>query len=141
MNTRQRGFTLIELLIVMAIAGILAAVALPGYNSYVRKGKRVEAKTALMAVLQAQEKYRANCPQYASALGAASECTDTSHVVAAGGSGTSLYTLAVTAADGTGFTATATAAAGSSQAKDSGCTTLTLQLAQGTVSTTPASCW
>lgn len=52
MSRKRQGFTLIELIIAVAIIGIIAAVALPSYQSTVRKSNRAEAKTELMDVAQ-----------------------------------------------------------------------------------------
>lgn len=61
---RSSGFTLIELMIVVAVIGILSAIAVPAYSEYVKKGKRSDAKAALLKAQIAQEKYRANHTQY-----------------------------------------------------------------------------
>ena len=50
MNKMDKGFTLIELMIVVAIIGILAAVAIPGFMNYIKTSKTSEAKTSLNAL-------------------------------------------------------------------------------------------
>lgn len=50
MLQNRKGFTLIELMIVVAIIGILAAVAIPGFMTYIKNSKTSEAKTNLDAI-------------------------------------------------------------------------------------------
>ena len=56
-SRKQTGFTLIEVMIVVAVVAILAAIAMPSYQEYIRKGRRAEARTALMELMQQQERY------------------------------------------------------------------------------------
>src|SRR5439155_4835001 len=57
MKRIQQGFTLIELMIVVAIVGILAAIALPAYQDYVVRSKMSEAEAAIAACKTSVSEY------------------------------------------------------------------------------------
>lgn len=62
---RSAGFTLMELIAALAIVAILAALAFPGYQDALMRGRRGDAIASLLALQLAQEKWRANHPAYA----------------------------------------------------------------------------
>jgi prepilin-type N-terminal cleavage/methylation domain-containing protein len=56
-SNRQHGFTLIELMIVVAIIGILAAVAIPAFSNYQNRSRRAEAFANLGAIANLEKSY------------------------------------------------------------------------------------
>ncbi|NMG14650.1 Minor pilin, type IV [Aromatoleum bremense] len=126
------GFTLIELMIVVAVVGILAAIAYPSYQEFVRKARRADGKEALVRVQIEQEKWRTNNTTYTSNLVDDLGLDDES--------AEKHYTLAISGTSGTGYTVTATAVG--AQADDTDCATIVLK--EGVAESekrTPAVCW
>jgi len=65
-HNRKGGFTLIELMIVVAIIGILAAIAIPNFLRFQLKAKTSEGKTNLAAIRTAEESYYSEFGVYVS---------------------------------------------------------------------------
>jgi len=133
-----RGFTLIEMMIVVVVVAILAAIALPSYNSHLRKSRRSDAVASLNAVLQAQERWRANNATYTSNM------TDLGVPATSGDGYYTISTSTAVATAGRRYVATAAAVAGGRQAADTGCTTMTITADQSltpSIAYAPTACW
>ena len=126
LNPVRNGFTLVELMIVVAIVAVLAAIAIPSYQSSIMKSRRADAQGALQQFRQAMERHYTKTYSYQGA-GAAGD-TGTPTIFAAqspveGGQG--FYALSIDASTATTFTISATPIIGTGQEND-GCGTLTL---------------
>ncbi len=129
-NNSSHGFTLIELMIVVAVVGILAAIAYPSYIEYITKSGRSEGVAAVMNVANLQEQYYLDNRVYATdmtKLGLAANPFVTEH-----------GNYSVASAGTSSFTITATAT-GSQASRDSTCATITMSSTG--VKGPSAECW
>ena len=136
------GFTLIELVIVIVIVSILMAVALPGFQDSMRKGRRTDAKAGLMDAANRQERFMLDRSTYTDVMtnlgfGADPMISEERH-----------YSIDVEAPDpncpiATCYNLTATPVTGGAQADDSYCTSFTIKSTGAKTATGSAAseCW
>lgn len=110
-SRRMTGFSLIELLVVVAIIGLLAAIAYPSYQGYVRESRRSDAFGALLTAANNQEKWFLDNGTYTGTLASVWDN-------AGGLSLEGFYDITVPTGNATTFTVRAIAPAAGAQAAD-----------------------
>lgn len=139
---REHGFSLIELLVTLVIAGILATIAVPGYQNHMQKVRRADAYACLLDAAQRQENFFYQNNRYANSIAelglASANCGAEAH-----------YTLDAPAAGPTGSLNTSylltASRASAAQMKDTRCGDLTLNSAGAkgnkNASSLASECW
>ena len=130
-KTRQRGFTLVELLIVVIVITVLTAIAYPVYTDQIRKVRRLDAESVLMALANVMEQDIARTPNAGYSINDVSPYSDFWSSIG------NYYTFSV--ANPTAFSYTLSAAPKGPQSDDS-CGTLSLTN-DGVKSPAGDNCW
>ncbi|MFZ1324990.1 MAG: type IV pilin protein [Candidatus Contendobacter sp.] len=144
-QSRSKGFTLIELMIVVAVVGILGAIAYPAYQDSVRKSRRADAKGVLLEAAQWMERFYTENSRYDQLRGGGAVPFAASGLTKApktGGPAGGYYTITLSAVGQDTYTLTAAPLATGGQNSDT-CGTMTLNNAgvKTVSSSTVAKCW
>jgi type IV pilus assembly protein PilE len=142
MPARTAGWTLIELVVALLILAILAVFALPAYRSHALRAHRVEAKSVLLDLAAAQERFYLHHDRYASHAELAAAPPQGLGLAETTRNGR--YQLTIDVADTRVFRATAAASA--DQASDERCATFTIdahgsRTAASAAGIAAAGCW
>ncbi len=116
----NKGFTLIELMIVVAIIGVLAAIAYPSYQEYVRKTHRVEVQAELMDISKKIQRYKVANFRFLQANGDPITLADIGEAtpLTIPRQGQALYTITLTDVTANTWTLNAVPISGTSQQTD-----------------------
>ena len=142
-SPQQCGFTLIELMIVVAIVGMLAAVALPSYRTYVDRARRADARAQLLQAAQFMQRFYAANDQFLNDRGGGAIADKMpANLKKSPADGPQVYALAINATT-SAYTLTMAPLTGSPLAGDvCGSFTLTSTGARGVTGTKPRDeCW
>lgn len=140
----QTGFSMMELMVTVIIVGILAAIAIPSYISYVTKSNRAVAKSKLLEVASRQEAHFADHKKYTddlTDLGYVGQTVgvDRNYNVVASGSADSIYTI-TSVSEAPNMTFVLIAVPQGSQAADEICSQIQVD-SEGDRSASDPACW